>query len=125
MLWLKWTAVGVGIVIGGFMAFDGMRALTVGDYLTPREGPHAGRLGPWSGMVERAGLEPRSTAVKSGFLILGIAWLSAVAAYATGQAWGGWGLMVLSVLSLWYLPFGTLLALVELGLLLAAHLRAP
>lgn len=125
VLWLKWTIVGVGVVIGGYMAFDGVWALTAGDYLVPRTGPHAGQLGPWSGMIERAGLEPRSAPVKSCFVVFGIAWLSLVAAYATGQVWGGWGLMILSVLSLWYLPFGTLLALVELGLLLMAHLRAP
>ncbi len=47
----------------GWMMFDGMRALIVGDYVTPKKGPYAGQLGPWSKLVSAIGLAPRSTLI--------------------------------------------------------------
>ncbi len=47
------------VVVGGFMFFDGIRALTVGNYLTPSRGVYADQLGPWSRLIEAVGIEPR------------------------------------------------------------------
>jgi len=124
MAWPKWMIFAVGAILGGYMAFDGTRALVRGDYLTPREGRYAGQLGPWAAGIRRAGLEPRSKPVKTGFVVYGLCWLTLAAAYAAGQAWSWWPLVILSVLSLWYLPLGTGLALLELVLLFWTRARA-
>jgi hypothetical protein len=104
---------------GLFMTFDGFRALTLGDYLTPRTGRFAGQLGPWSGVVSAVGIQPRSTVMKVIFVIFGLAWLGAAAAFANRTPGSSVALAVVSVATLWYLPLGTLIsALVLIGLAL-------
>lgn len=117
MTWLKWVVAAIGILMGSWMMFDGGRALVKGDYVTPREGPYAGQLGPWAKLVRGVGLEPRSSGVKGTFVVLGLSWLLMAIGHATGARWSWPGLVVLSLLSLWYLPVGTVLAVVELVLL--------
>ena len=112
-------AVFLALINGGWMLFDGSRALVVGDYVTPGSGPHAGRLGPWAALLEKAGIDPRSSGTKIAFVVLGVATLIAVAGHFLGAAWARPALLIVAVLGLWYLPFGTLsnaLLLVALGL---------
>lgn len=125
MTWLRWVVAVIGVLIGGWMTFDGSRALVKGDYVTPREGPYAGQLGPWSNLVRGAGLEPRSTPVKTVFVLFGLSWLLFAAAHALGASWAWPGLLALSLLSLWYLPVGTILSVLELVLLFLVRSRAP
>jgi hypothetical protein len=124
MTWLKWLVAAIGVVIGSWMTFDGSRAFVKGDYVTPREGPYAGQLGPWARLVRGAGLEPRSAPVKTTFVVLGVSWLLFAIAYAMGARAARPGLIVLSVLSIWYLPVGTVLAVVELVLLFLFRSRS-
>lgn len=101
------------------MTFDGLRALVLGDYLTPTTGRFAGQLGPWSGVVSAVGIEPRSTMMKVGFLLFGLAWLGAIVAFVRQARWSHGALALLAVATLWYLPVGTLTSvLVLVGLLL-------
>lgn len=105
------------------MAFDGSRALVVGDFVTPASGPYAGQLGPWSHVVRRVGLDPRGTAVKVIFAVYGWAWLLAGVGFARGAGWS-WNVMLgASIGALWFLPFGTLLSVVQIALLLAFRTR--
>jgi hypothetical protein len=78
----------------------------VGDYVTPKSGPHAGQLGPWSKVVAAVGIEPRSTAMKAIHLVLGPAWLGVAVCFVLrlAGAWGG--TLVGAVLGRCYLPFG-------------------
>ncbi len=122
--WSAWALLGLVAVNAGWMAFDGARALVVGDYVTPTTGRFAGQLGPWSRVVEAAGLEPRSTFVKSIFLGYGLAYLAAAIAVAASIRWGWHAAVVLAVLGLWYLPFGTAINAVVLVLLFRPELRA-
>jgi len=46
------------------MAFDGTRALIVGDYIRPQTGEYAGQLGPWAKLVRKIGIAPESTFMK-------------------------------------------------------------
>jgi len=117
------VVLGLALLEGGWLAFDGARALLVGDYVTPRSGRFAGRLGPWSRLVAAVGIAPRSTLMKSIHLGLGATWLVAVAAFALGQAWAWWGLLCCALLGLWYLPFGTLLGLLQIVLLWLPSVR--
>jgi hypothetical protein len=125
MHWLRWIVLALALLEGGWLAFDGGRALVVGDYVTPRSGKYAGQLGPWSKLVSAAGLEPRSTLVKSIHLVLGLGWVAASVCFALETAGSWWGMLVCAVLGLWYLPFGTLLSLVQIVLLLLPAVRHP
>ncbi len=115
--WPDWILLLLALFEGGWLAFDGGRALLIGDYVTPSSGEYAGQLGPWADLVAAAGIPPRSTLMKSIHLGLGLAWLVAAAAFAGGRSWSRRGLLTCAVASLWYLPFGTLLAAVQFILL--------
>lgn len=116
---LKWVVVVLALALGGWAVFDGMHAFTTGNYVTPREGAHAGRLGPWAGLVRAVGVDPLSSAMKAFFCVLGTVWLCGAAGFACGTAWARPTLLAAAVASLWYAPIGTVGALVELLLLFA------
>jgi hypothetical protein len=123
---MKWiTAVAVLLVFlnGAWMAFDGSRALLVGDYVTPKEGRYAGQLGPWAGLLSRLGVDPRSTPVKAAFVIYGLAVMAVSMAFLLHAAWARTALLVLGALGLWYLPFGTLVNLALLVVLIVPSMR--
>ena len=121
---LAWAVVGLALIQSGFFAFDGIRAFTVGDYLTPSEGPFAGQLGPWSKLVSAVGIEPRSTLMKSVHVGLGGVGLAMTAAFIRGVCGSRRGMMIVAALGLWYLPFGTALGVVEILLLRTQRVRA-
>lgn len=115
---MKTTAIVVlGLLLGGWLLFDGSRALVVGDYVTPSSGRFAGQLGPWSSLFEAIGVSPRSFAVKALHVVVGAAWLVGLGGLVFGAGWARPVLFASAVASLWYLPFGTLIALV-VGVLL-------
>lgn len=118
MAWLRWLVLVLALAEGGWLAFDGARALVVGDYVTPSSGRHAGQLGPWSKVVAAVGIAPRSTLMKGLHLLLGAGWLVVMGCYVAGLSWAATGMLVCAVLGLWYLPFGTLLSVVQVALLL-------
>lgn len=126
MGWNGWVAVALGFILGAWLTFDGTRAFVVGDYVTPASGANAGKLGPWSKVVAAAGLDPRSPAIRGLHVGLGVLWLVAVGCFIA-RVGGSHGLIGLcAVASLWYLPMGTLIGIVELALVvLPAVMRAP
>jgi hypothetical protein len=115
---LDWIVLVLAFVEAGWLAFDGGRALVVGDYVTPRSGRFAGQLGPWSKVVSTVGIEPRSTLMKSIHLGLGVVWLATMTCFAIGFGWARWGMIICATAALWYLPFGTLLSVIQIALLL-------
>ena len=123
MNWSRWAAVLLGTILGGWMTFDGARAFVTGEYVTPQSGPNAGQLGPWSRVIAAVGLDPRSATVKAVHIGLGVLWLAAVVCFAARFGWARWTMASCAVASLWYLPAGTLVGVVELGLLLLPLLR--
>ncbi len=125
MRWLRVLVLVMAIVEGGWLAFDGGRALIVGDYVTPSSGTYAGQLGPWSKLVSAVGIDPRSTLMKSIHLTLGLAWLVVIAGFALRLPWAWWGMLGCAVASLWYLPFGTLLSVIQITLLSLPRMRSP
>lgn len=124
MNWMGWIVVVLALAEGGWLAFDGGRALIVGDYVSPASGPHAGQLGPWAGVVASVGIEPRSTLMKSFHLGLGTAWVVTLLFFVLGAPWAWWGMLCCAVLSLWYLPFGTLASMIQIVLLLLPPVRS-
>jgi hypothetical protein len=101
------------------MTFDGARALTVGDYVTPSRGTHAGQLGPWNYVVNAVGIPPRSTAMKLIFVAFGLSWVFITLGLAFGSAWAWRAMLIAAIATLWYLPVGTVFGIVQLlGLML-------
>ena len=95
------------------MAFDGGRALVVGDYVRID-----GALGPWSSLVEAIGIDPLSLGMRLAFLVLGIAWIGASILLAARLDNGRTLTVALACATLWYLPFGTIFSIVQLFMLL-------
>ena len=124
MSWLGWIVIAIASQLGGWLTFDGSRAFILGDYVTPSSGPYAGQLGPWSKVVSAVGIEPRSTLMKSIHAALGLLWLAMAVCFAMRLPWAWWGLLGCSVATLWYLPFGAVLGVIQIALLLLPQLRA-
>lgn len=108
----------LALLIGGWLLYDGVRAMTKGDYTTPSSGPHANQLGPWAAVVRRVGLDPRGTVVKSAHVALGALWCLGALALLARLRLASPLLVICAVGTLWYLPAGTLIGVIELGLLL-------
>ena len=113
----------LGLMLGGWLVFDGSRALIVGDYVTPSSGQYAGQLGPWAKLVASAGIEPRSTLMKSVHVGLGALWIVMTIGFMLRVPWAWPGMLACAVLTLWYLPFGTLFSVIEIVLLLMPSIR--
>jgi hypothetical protein len=98
--WSAWLVVALVLAVGTWMAFDGGRALVVGDYVTPKSGRFAGSLGPWAAVVDSIGIGPRSTFMKSVFLGYGTLYLAVTAAWLLGRARARLGILVIVLLIL-------------------------
>ena len=118
MDWKTWFIVILVVFTAGWMLFDGTRALILGDYVTPKSGEYAGRLGPWSNLVQAIGIEPRSTLMKFIFVVYGVVALTITICFALGFSWSGAAMIIVCILGLWFLPIGTVTNLVALILLL-------
>ena len=118
MNWKDWVIVILVAFTAGWMLFDGSRALIVGDYITARSGEYAGQLGPWANVVKAIGIEPRSTLMKSIFVIYGLTALTIVICFIIGISWARTALIVVCILGSWFLPIGTITNLIVLTLLL-------
>lgn len=123
MAWLRWVVVALVVVDAGYMVVDGTRALTSGDYFTPRSGEHAGELGPWARAVRAVGIDPRSTPMKAFFVVYGLVWLGAAAAFAAGASWSWTAMVLLAVASVWYAIPGTLISVATMALLFLPAVR--
>ncbi len=125
MGWPKWLALVLTFLRSAWMTFDGVRALTIGDYVTPQEGPYAGQLGPWSHVVDAIGIPPRSLTMKWIFVALGLLGLMAAVVALAGVR-GGWASIVaLAVATLWYLPIGTTCSVLVILSLALRHRGFP
>ncbi|WP_448624658.1 hypothetical protein [Geodermatophilus sp. URMC 64] len=120
---LTWLTALLCALQGGYLLLDGVRALVVGSYITPRSGEHAGELGPWARLVAAVGIPPESTGMKLAFAVLGLLWLVLALGVVLGASWA-WVLgLALAVATLWYLVPGTVLSLLVLVLLLTPPVR--
>lgn len=118
MHWTTWVILFLVIFTSGWMLFDGLRALIVGDFVTPKAGEYAGQLGPWTRLAEAVRIDPRSTLMKLIFVIYGAAGIGMSICYALGYSWAWTGMLVIAILGLWYLPFGTISNILLIILLL-------
>ncbi|HET6996834.1 MAG TPA: hypothetical protein VFI06_17695 [Chitinophagaceae bacterium] len=114
---IKWIVVLLAVMNFGYMAFDGGRALVKGDYIRPSSGTYAGQLGPWSKLVEKIGINPESTTMKVIFLAWGLIGLMITVCFILKMSWAPNALIVINILSLWYLIPGTVSSTLQIILL--------
>jgi hypothetical protein len=109
MRWPHWTIAALAVLLGAWLLFDGIRALTAGDFATATGESHAGRLGPWASLLRGLGIDPRHPAVKLAHVLLGLCWFAACLGVVVRAPWARIAVIGVGVASLWYLPFGTVL----------------
>lgn len=117
MIVVRTLVVALAMVIGTWLSYDGGRAFVRGDYTTPSSGPHAGKLGPWATLLSAVRLDPRGTPAKALHVFLGALWCTGAVAFIFRSSIAISILMICAIGSLWYLPFGTFISVVEIGLL--------
>ena len=110
----KTTLLAVCLLQGGYMIFDGMHRLITGNYF-------GGRVGPWADLALAVGLSPGAMAPL--FVILGALWLVGGVALLLRKRWSTRLLIAVSVVSLAYLVFGTILSLIALLIVLMPRKR--
>ena len=103
------------LLVGGWMIFDGIHVLSTGKYFGPE------KPGPPSDLVAAAGLDPFRLGVP--FIALGVLWLVFTTAMMLGQGWAWSASLVTAVLTLWYLPVGTVLSVIYIVLLIIFRSR--
>jgi hypothetical protein len=99
---------------GAYMLLDGIFVLIRGKYIGPE------KPGPWANIFYKLGID----VFKLGplFIIFGLLWLIFLYALWTNQSWVYMFGLVISILTLWYLPVGTIFSLIILlTLIMARH----
>jgi hypothetical protein len=103
----------LGFLNGAYMLLDGIYVLAKGKYIGPdRPGPWADLFNKWNVDVFRLG---------PMFVVFGLLWLVWLYGLWTSQSWGYVFGMAISVLTLWYLPVGTLFSVIILLVLIFAR----
>jgi hypothetical protein len=98
---------------GGYMLLDGLYVMMKGKYIGPE------KPGPWASIFEKFGVD----VFKLGplFIIFGVLWLVWLYGLWTSQSWAHTFGIVVCILTLWYLPVGTLFSLIILLALIFAR----
>lgn len=101
---MRYVVIVLSLINGLWMLIDGIYVVANGKYIGPD------KPGPWAAVIGLTGID----VFKLGplFVLFGIAWLSFVGVFLTGAMWARNFGLILSILTLWYLPFGTLVSLV-------------
>jgi hypothetical protein len=112
-IYMKTIIAILSAIMGGYMLIDGIFVMLKGKYIGPE------RPGPWANLFYSLGIN----VMRLGplFIAFGILWLCWLYALLTSQSWAYSFGIVLSLLSLWYLPVGTLISIIVLIALLAAR----
>ena len=99
----------IALLVGGWMIFDGIYVLARGKYFGPE------KPGLWSDLIGAIGVDPFNLGPL--FIAFGLLWLLFLAALLLRQSWGWQAAMLTAILTLWYLPVGTVLSLLYILLL--------
>ena len=104
-------------LIGWWLAYDGVRQRVTGDYTRLN-----GRLGPWAALVSSLAIDPLS--LSWFFVVLGLGFVASSFGLYLRQRWGLNVGLAASLLGLFYLGFGTPVAVICLVVLLLPATRA-
>jgi hypothetical protein len=110
---MKFIIIILGIITGGFMLIDGIHVLLKGKYIGPPE------PGPWASLFYKMKVD----VFKLGplFIAYGLLWLVFVSGVWMQKGWAYPLGITTAILTLWYLPVGTLISVIVLIMLLAAR----
>lgn len=104
----------LGLLNGCYMLIDGLYVMVKGKYIGPE------KPGPWAEIFYRLNVN----VFKLGplFVAFGLLWLVWLYSLWTNQSWSYFFGIIISILTFWYLPVGTLFSVVILlVLILAKH----
>ena len=106
---MKYLVIALASIQGLWMTIDGIYVIANGKYIGPE------KPGPWASLIGLTGVD----VFKLGpmFVLFGLAWLVFVGALFAEAGWARSLGIVLSVATLWYLPVGTFISIIVLGLL--------
>jgi hypothetical protein len=102
----------LSLLNGGYMLIDGVFVMFKGKYIGPE------KPGPWANLFYKFNID----VFKLGplFIVFGLAWLAFVYGLHTNQTWTYIFGLVISILSLWYLPVGTVISIAVILILFFA-----
>ena len=103
----------LGFLNGGYMLLDGIFVLIKDKYIGPE------KPGPWANLFYKLNID----VFKLGpvFIVFGLLWLIWLYGLWTNQNWVYTFGLVISILTLWYLPVGTLFSIIILLALIFAR----
>ena len=103
----------LGILNGGYMLLDGIFVMIKGKYIGPE------KPGPWANLFYKLNID----VFKLGpvFIVFGILWLIWLYGLWTNQSWTYSFGLIISILTLWYLPVGTLCSIIIFLVLIFAR----
>lgn len=109
----------LGLLNGGYMLLDGIFVMLKGKYIGPE------KPGPWANIFYKFDIN----VFKLGplFIAFGLLWLTWLYGLWTNQTWAYYFGIIVSILTLWYLPVGTVFSLIILLILIFAPtiLKSP
>ena len=102
----------LGFLNGGYMLLDGLYVMIKGKYIGPE------KPGPWAELFYKFDMN----VFKLGpvFIAFGLLWLTWLYGFWTSQSWAYAFGIVISIMTLWYLPVGTIFSLIILIVLIFA-----
>jgi hypothetical protein len=105
----------LGLFNGIYMFLDGLFVLLKGKYIGPE------KPGPWANLFYKLNID----VFKLGplFVVFGLLWLTWLYGIWTQHSWYYLFGLVISIMTLWYLPIGTLFSIIILVILLISKSR--
>lgn len=105
----------LALLNGGYMLLDGLYVMFKGKYIGPE------KPGPWATLFYK--LDVNVFKLGPLFIFFGLLWLGWLWALWTSQDWAYIFGVLISILTFWYLPVGTLFSIVILIILLTARTK--
>ena len=101
---MKYVVLGLSSINGLWMLIDGVFVMFNGKYIGPE------KPGPWASVLSVTGVDVFRLGPM--FVLFGTAWLVFVGVFWSDVDWARTFGLILSVFTLWYLPFGTLISII-------------
>ncbi len=94
----------LALLNGGYMLLDGLFVMIKGKYIGPE------KPGPWANFFYKLNID----VFKLGplFIVYGLLWLAWLYGFWTNQSWTYMFGLIISILTLWYLPIGTISSII-------------
>lgn len=105
----------LSFINGSFMLTDGIYCFIKGKYIGPE------KPGPWANLFYKLNIDVFK--LSPLFIIFGIAWLLFIFSLYTNQSLTFLLGIIISIATLWYIPFGTIISIAILIILLTSKTK--